>query len=148
MEYIGTLISSNAVSITPPDQTNLQELIHNGVNFKETNPILVIDMPSGGETVRDIKVHSTNVLEIEVTFTNEISRETSTIRGPPTSLPKQDFPKDKVSQIIVVIKNTTDDNHPEKVTLSIVACAEGITTTTSAGNPEFFTLLLTTTLIF
>ena len=148
MEYIGTLISSNAVSITPPEQTNLQDLIHNGVNFTETNPIIVCDIPLGGATIRDVEIHSTNVLEIEVTFTDEISRQTSTIRGSPTSLPKQNFPKDKVSEIIVVITNTTDDNYPEKVTLSIVACAEGITTATSAGNPVLFNLLLTAILIF
>ncbi|CAF3994162.1 unnamed protein product, partial [Rotaria sp. Silwood1] len=69
MEYIDTLIASNSVTTKPEDISNKEDFIKNGVNFADTNPIVVIDMPSEGVVVHDVKVPSNNVEEIMVSFT-------------------------------------------------------------------------------
>jgi hypothetical protein len=133
MELVGILISTNAVSTTPVDVSNKEDLIRKGVTFTDKNPIFVINLPNGGAIVRDVKLHSKNVLEVEIIFKTESSREFNPIRGTPTALPKHDFPAEKVDEIIIIIKKTTDGKPPQHVTLSIIACAEGTTTTTSSG---------------
>ena len=133
MELVGILISNNAITTTPVDLPNKEDLIRKGVNFTEKNPIFVVDIPKGGVIVRDIRLPSTNVLEIEVTLTTESGRRLEPIQGPPTSLPKNEFPTEKVGEIIIVVKNTTDGNAPQDVTLSMISCSEDFITTTLAS---------------
>ncbi len=134
MEYINTLIDTNSVKTVPTDISDKQDLITNGVDFTDKMPSFVIDVPNGGAIVRDIKLSSTNVEEIEVVFTTKSGRGTTPIRGAPTSLPTNQFPIEEVVEIVIKVKKTTDDQSPKHVTLSVIACAEGVTTTSSGIN--------------
>ena len=137
MELVGLLITNNAISGTSLDRVDKTDLIRKGVNLPEKNPVIVIDIPKGGAIVRDIRLPSKNLGEIEVIFTTESGRRLEPIRGPATALPKQIFPLEKVSEVILVVKATTDDNLPQGVTLSVIACAEDfIVTTTTTGIPS------------
>jgi hypothetical protein len=127
MEYINTLIATNAVRVTPKDIPNKEDLIKKGVDFTDKKPTFVIDIPTGGAIIRDIKVPSSNIREIEVIFKTESGVTTTPIRGAPTSLPTDKFPTDKVSEIIIRVIKTSDDKAPQDVTLSIIACAPGVT---------------------
>jgi hypothetical protein len=133
MEYINTLIATDSVETQPDDIKNKEDLITKGVDFSSTKPSFVIDVPNGGAIIRDIVVFSSNIDEIEVVFTTESSLESSPIRGAPTSLPTKEFPTEKVIEIVIKVKKTTDGNSPKDVTLSVIACAEGLTSTTRAG---------------
>lgn len=135
MEYIDTLISTNSVKILPNDITNKRDLISKGVDFTDKKPTIQIDLPNDGAVVRDIDVTSNNVAQIEVTFVTQQGRNVGPIEGGPTSLPTSEFPTEKVVQITVKIVKTKDNDAPEDVTLSVVACAEGKTTTVSPSNP-------------
>jgi hypothetical protein len=134
MEYINTLIATDSVKTQPDDITDKQDLIKKGVDFTYEKPSFIINLPNGGAIVRDIVVFSSNVDEIEVVFTTESRRGSSPIRGAPTSLPTKEFPTEKVTEIVIKVKKTTDNNGPKDVTLSVIACAEGVTTAVSAGN--------------
>ncbi len=144
MEFVSILIANNAISITPVDLSNKEDLIRKGVNFKENNPIFVIDIPKPGAVIRDIKLSSKNVLEIEVIFKTESGVELKPIQGTPTALPQNDFPTEKVREIIVIVKKTRDDEAPQNVTLSVIACAEDYITTTLIS--KWFRLMLFQTL--
>ena len=150
MEYIVSLIATNSVKTLPNDISNKSDLISKGVDFTDKNPTIKIDIPNDGAIVRDIDLTSNNVAQIEVIFIDAQDRQTSPIQGGPTSLPTSQFPKEKVTNIIINILKTTDDNAPEDVTLSVVACAEGKTTTLSPSNIfsiSFRVLLLKSILI-
>ncbi|CAF5138295.1 unnamed protein product, partial [Rotaria sp. Silwood1] len=81
MEYIDTLIASNSVTTKPEDIPNKEDFIRNGVNFVDTNPMVVIDMPSEGVVVHDVKVPSNNVEEIMVSFTTVSGDHIPPVRG-------------------------------------------------------------------
>ena len=134
MEYIDTLVSTDSIKTTPKDISDKEDLIKNGVDFTDKTPTFVIDVPKGGAIVRDIKLSSTNIDEIEVTFTTRSGQETTPIRGSPTLLPTDKFPTEKVVEIIIKVIKTTDNQSPKDVTLSVIACAEGTVTTTTTGN--------------
>jgi hypothetical protein len=133
MEYINTLIETDSVRSTPTDVLNKQDFVTKGVDFTDENPTIVIEIPSGGAVVRDVKVASSNIVEIEVIFTTESGHETSPVRGAPTSLPTDEFPTEQVSEIIIKVIKTSEDSAPEDVTLSVITCAEGTTSGTSEG---------------
>ena len=133
MEYINTLIATHSIETQPTPIPNKEDLITKGVDFTDTKPIFVIDIPEGGAIVRDIDVFSSNVAEIVVVFITESGRETTPIQGGPTSLPTTEFPTEKVSEIVIKVKETTDNSAPQDVTLSVIACAEGTTVATSQG---------------
>jgi hypothetical protein len=133
MEYINTLIETDSVRSTPTDVLNKQDFVTKGIDFTDENPTIVIEIPSGGTVVRDVKVASSNIVEIEVIFTTESGHETSPVRGAPTSLPTDEFPTEQVSEIIIKVIKTSDDSAPEDVTLSVITCAEGTTSGTSEG---------------
>ena len=140
MEYINTLVATNSVRTTPKDIPNKDDLIKKGVDFTDKNPTFVIDVPKGGAIIRDIKVPSSNIAQIEVTFTSESGDKVVKVTGAPTSLPKDEFPADKVGAIVIKVIKTTDGKAPEDVTLSIIACAEGVTTGTTGRPGEIFSL--------
>jgi hypothetical protein len=135
MEYIGTLIATDSVKTTPKDIPNKQDLISKGVDFTDNKPSFTIQVPKDGAIVRDIQVPSPNVAEIEVVFTTKSGRQTTPIKGAPTSLPNDEFPTEKVVKIVVTITKTSDNKPPKDVTLSVIACAEGTVTTTPTGRP-------------
>ncbi|CAF4193350.1 unnamed protein product, partial [Rotaria sp. Silwood2] len=130
MELVPILISTNAIITTPEDILNKNDLIHNGVNFTQMEPIFVIDMPKGGVIMRDLKLTSTNVIEIEATIMDVSGNEIGTIRDNPSNSLKAQLPTQLVGQIIIMIKQTIADNPPQSVTLSIIACEKILTTTT------------------
>ncbi len=134
MEYIQTLIETNAVQTYPTNIPNKQDLITNGVDFTERKPSLLIHLSNGGIIVRDIDMFSKNVAEIEVNFTTASGRETGSIHSAPTSLLPNQFPAEKVTEIKIRITKTSDGDAPQNVTLSVIACAEDTTSTTSQGN--------------
>ncbi|CAF1528646.1 unnamed protein product, partial [Adineta steineri] len=134
MEYIDKLIASNSVSIVSENIANKEDLINRGVDFVELNPIIVIDIPKNGAIVRDVKVTSTNGAAIVVTLTTVEGETLSPIRGNPTSLPNDKFPTELVAKIVIEILETTDNHSPKQVTLSVVACAPGVTVGTTEGN--------------
>ncbi|CAF3098835.1 unnamed protein product, partial [Rotaria sp. Silwood2] len=133
MEYIDKLIASNSVSIVSENIANKEDLINRGVDFVELNPIIVIDIPKNGAIVRDVKVTSTNGAAIVVTLTTVEGETLSPIRGNPTSLPNDKFPTELVAKIVIEILETTDNHSPKQVTLSVVACAPGVTVGTTEG---------------
>ena len=128
MEYINTLVATDSVRATPKDIPNKGDLISKGVDFTDKNPTLVIQLPKGGIIVRNVKLDACNVEEIEVVFTTESGDEEVVVRGAPTALPKEQFPREKVIEIVVKVTKTSDEKAPGDVTLSVIACAEGITT--------------------
>ena len=134
MEYINTLVEAGSVSTTPKDIPKKGDLISKGVDFTDNKPSFVIDVPNKGAIVRNVKVPSSNVAEIEVVFTKKSGGEPVRVRGAPTSLPTDKFPKGKVTKIVVNVIKTTDDKAPQDVTLSVIACAEASTTTKAPGN--------------
>jgi hypothetical protein len=136
MEYIDKLIASNSVSIVSENIANKEDLIKTGVDFVEQNPIIVIDIPKNGAIVRDVKVTSTNVARIVVTLTTVEGETLSPIRGNPTHLPKNEFPTEHVAKIVIEIVETTDNESPKEVTLSVVACAPGVTVGTTERTTE------------
>jgi len=140
IEYINTLIATDSVKTQPDDITNKQDLITNGVDFTSKKLSFIITVPNSGAIVRDIKVFSSNVAEIEVVFTTESGSQSSPIQGVPTSLPTNNFPAGKVTEIVIEVKETTDNNAPKDVTLSIIICAEGATTTISTGRRYTFSI--------
>jgi hypothetical protein len=140
MEYINTLIATDSVKTQPDDISNKEDLITKGVDFTSTQPSFIINIPKGGAIVRDIVVFSSNVDEIEVFFTTKSGLELSPIQGAPTSLPTKDFPTEKVTEILIKVKQTTDSKGPKDVTLSVIACAEGTTTTRSTGKASLLLL--------
>ena len=140
MEYINTLVATDSVRATPKDIPNKGDLISKGVDFTDKNPTLVIEVPKGGAIVRDIKVPSSNVDEIEVVFTTQYGDEKVVVRGAPTSLPKEQFPQGKVTEIVVKVTKTSDGKAPADVTLSVIACAEGITTGATTQGKTFYNM--------
>jgi len=133
IELIGTLIASNLVQTRPTDLPNKQNLQTTGVDFTSNSPSFEIDLPSTGAIVRNVKLSSKNVAEIEVIFVTASGLTTSPIRGSPVNFPTDNFPTEKVRNITVNIINTTDASFPQSVTLSIIVCGEDLTTTTTTG---------------
>jgi hypothetical protein len=133
MEYIGTLITSNAVSVVSEQINDVQDFVTKGVKFVDKTAIIVINVPTPGAIVRDVKVPSQNVAQISVTLTTDKGVTLTPITGKPTDLPKNQFPTEKVTKIVIEILQTTDNQSPKGVTLSVVACAPGITTGTTQG---------------
>ena len=147
MEYIQTLIDTDSVKTSPTDIPKKRDLINKGVDFTDRNPSFIIDIPKGGAIIRDLDVNSPNVEEVTVTFTTEDGKKVGTLRGAPASLPTEQFPKDRVSELVIKVTKTTDDRAPKDVTLSVIACAEGVTTTTTTGTtrPSYASSAETTT---
>ena len=133
MEYIQTLIDTDSVKTSPIDIPNKRDLVKEGVDFTDLTPSFIIDVPKGGAIIRDLDLTSSNVAEITVTFTTESGEKVGPMRGAPTALPREEFPKDKVDEIVIKVTKTTDYRAPQDVILSVTACAEGTTTTTAAG---------------
>lgn len=133
MEYINTLVVTNSLKTTPTDVPNKNDLIKNGVNFRDKNPSIVITLPTGGATIRNVKLQSDNVVEVEITSTIESGHKTPPLRGAPGSFAARQFPAEKVSEIVLKVIETIDGDEPQDVTLSVIACAEGLTVSPSAG---------------
>ncbi|CAF3340323.1 unnamed protein product, partial [Rotaria sp. Silwood2] len=133
MEYIETLIGSNAVTTSPEDISNKNDLISRGVDFVDKNPRIIINIPKDGAIIRDIKVPSANLNEVTVIFTTILGVVVGPILGSPTSLPADEFPTERVAKIIIDLTSTMQDSPPKGVTLSIVACAPGTTTAMTEG---------------
>ena len=129
MEYIDTLISKNAIEITPKDIPNKQDFIKKGVDFKSKKPIVIVNIPKGGAIIRDIKIRSKNIKMIEIVFTSKYGRESKPIRSAPESVPTDRFPRGKVSRIVIRVVETVNEERPKDVTLSVKACAEGVSST-------------------
>jgi hypothetical protein len=127
MEYIETLIDNNGVSIVGDKTHDVKNLIETGVDFTETSPSIVVHIPGDGALIQDIKVRSSNILEIVVSFTTVSGTPTASVRGEPTNLPKSEFPDEKVRTILIEVVQTVHDKAPKGVTLSVVACAPGTT---------------------
>ena len=132
-EVIETLVTSNLIQTRPTDLSNKQDLISKGLSFNSNSPSIEIDLPKRGAIVRDVKLPSKNIAEIEIIFVIESGLKTSPIRGSPTGLPSEKFPTEKVRDIIINIIRTTDGNAPEDVTLSVIVCGEDLPSTTTTG---------------
>lgn len=131
-EVIDILVASKLITIRPGDSSNIQDLISKGVDFKSKSPSIEIDLPNRGAIVRDVKIHSKNVAEIEVVFIVESGNKLPAIRGAPTALPTGQFPTEKVLDIIINIIKTTDNDAPQDVTLCVIVCGEDLSSTTAA----------------
>jgi hypothetical protein len=132
-ELVETLIALNLIQTRPVDLPNKRDLIGKGLDFNNSSPSFEIDLPKRGAIVRDIKLPSKNVAEIEVIFITESGRKTTPISGAPTALPTENFPTEKVLDIIINIIRTTDGNLPQDVQLSVIVCGEDLPSTTSGG---------------
>ncbi|CAF4197655.1 unnamed protein product, partial [Rotaria magnacalcarata] len=142
MEYIDSLIATGSVKSISEHIPNIADLMSNGVDFTDKNAVIVIDIPNDGMIIRDVKLPSNNIAEIMLTFTSVIGVALIPLRGNPTALPSHSFPNDKISNMVIQILETIDNNPPTAVTLSIVACAPGITKSKTQGT-RTYTLLPT-----
>ena len=142
MEFIDTLIATNSLHTTPHDVPNKKHLIAKGVDFIDTNPVFLIDVPEGGAIIRNIKLSSKNVIRVEITFTTPSGRKISLISDSPTAIRRNQFPTEKVTTIVVKVIKTTNGDAPRDVTLSVIACAEGTTTVTSPGKKVVYSFNL------
>ena len=127
IDYIESLIATNAVRIRPNDQVNKQDLITEGLDFTDNTPTVKIDLPDGGLIIRDVKIPSLNIINVEIVFVPESGAATKSIKGKPTSLPIDEIPTERIGEIIIKIDQTSDGGSPKQVTLSILACAETFT---------------------
>lgn len=134
MEYIDTLVASKVISTVTEDIPNKEDFIRKGVDFHGTNPIIVIDIPEDGAIIRDVALPSNNIERIRVTLTTVSDITLPAIEGAPTDLPSDQFPTEKIDVILIEILSTFDNKAPRGVTISVVACAPGITTSTTKGN--------------
>lgn len=134
MEYIDTLINSNAVTTVSEYIRNMEDFINKGVNFIQRHPVILVLIPEEGAIIRDVVVVSENVAEIRVTLTTVSGVTLSPIEGQPMNLPTDHFTTDEIAKIIIEFIDTSDKKSPRGVTLSVVACAPGVKTTTTEGN--------------
>ncbi|CAF1509472.1 unnamed protein product, partial [Rotaria sordida] len=93
---------------------------------------------AGSTTAGEVKTtseveESTQGTTREVVETTVEGNTLSPIRGNPTSLPNDKFPTELVAKIVIEILETTDNHSPKQVTLSVVACAPGVTVGTTEG---------------
>jgi hypothetical protein len=132
MELMETLLSLSGITTQPYDIPNKQDLISHGVDFTDAHPTLIVKLPTDGAVINNIYIGSLNVVDVELIFTRKADGETTRVEGKADSLPKDQFPHDKVSQIVINVLNTTGNTSPKTVTLSVIGCAEG-STTVSAG---------------
>ncbi len=128
-EYIEALVSTNAIRIRPNDEFDKQDLITNGLDITDETSTFKIDLPAGGLIIRDVKISSLNIIKVEIVFIPESGAEPKTIQGIPTSLPIDEFPTDRISQIIIKILQISGGSSLEQVKLSIIACEETSVTT-------------------
>jgi hypothetical protein len=128
VELITTLVAANLIKITP-NISRIEDLAGIGLDFVEDTPIFEIELPYGGVVVRDLQLPSANVLTVEVSFFPLSGGLPKQIRGSPTSLPKSDFPSEKLRKIIIKVLNTNDNQCPRRVKLSVIVCNETPSTT-------------------
>jgi hypothetical protein len=128
-DYIETLISTNSIRIRPNDASDKQDLITKGLDLTDEQPSFKIDLPEGGLIVRDVKISSLNIIKVEIVFITESGTDTKTIQGMPTSLPTNEFPIERIGEILIKVLETTSSESPKQVKLSVIACAETSTTT-------------------
>jgi hypothetical protein len=121
------------IQTRPTDLTNKQDLQTTGVDFSSNSPSFEINLPSTGAIVRNVKLSSKNIAEIEVIFVTASGLTTSPIQGSPIDFPTVNFPTEKVHNITINIIKTTDGGVPQSVTLSIIVCGEDLATTTTTG---------------
>jgi hypothetical protein len=131
-EYIETLLSTNSISIKPDNTLNKQDLVTNGLDFADTNPSFIINLPEGGLIIRGVTLPSLNILTVQIVFQPELGTNSTTLQGPPTSLPVNEFPTEKIGQIIINVIETLNGTSPSQVTLSVTVCSEPSTTTSSS----------------
>jgi hypothetical protein len=131
-EYIETLLSTNSITISPDNTLNKQDLVTNGLNFADTNPSFIIDLPEGGLIIRGVTLPSLNILTVQIVFQPESGTNSTTLQGSPTSLPVNEFPTEKIGQIIINVIETLNGTSPSQVTLSVTVCSEPSTTTSSS----------------
>ena len=129
IELIETLVTANLIQITP-NVAGKKDLIKTGIDFEELQPEFVVKLPNGGSVIRDVKLPSTNVVKIEVTFVPVSGGSSKVIRGSPTSLPNNDIPSEEVESIIIKVVKTSNGEGPRRVRLSVIVCSETSTTTT------------------
>ncbi|CAF1508868.1 unnamed protein product, partial [Adineta steineri] len=130
IEYIDTLITSNAIQTKPTQVSNIKDFHTQGCDFTDKKPTIVLKFPASSATIQNVKVLATNVKQIEVVFTTESGSHTAPIRGSPANLPTDKFPTDKVVEVTITITETSDSGAPKSVRVSIIACAPGVTPST------------------
>ena len=133
IELIKTLVAANLIDVSP-NVTRKEDLISKGVNFTEDSVSFVIRLPGDGAVVRDVKLASSNVVKIEVTFILSVSGTRKVIRGSPTALPENEFPTEEVQSIIIKVIKTSDDLCARNVRLSVIVCSESLTTSTKVSS--------------
>ncbi len=130
-EYIDALVFANAIRIRPNTDVNTQDLITKGLDIADEKSTFKIDLPEGGLLLRDVKLSSLNIEKVEMILMPESGTDSTTIQGVPTSLPVNEFPSERIGEIIIKVLQTSDNNSLKQVKLSIIACEEATTTTTS-----------------
>ncbi|CAF4746498.1 unnamed protein product, partial [Rotaria socialis] len=125
MELIGILISTNAIIVTPEDISNKEDLIRNSVTFTQHKPIFVIELPNAGMIIRDLRLDSINVHQINAIFIGQSGEQLVELKSNPNNLQKDQLPTEKVKQIILTLAETKGEKPPAGVTLSIIACDGG-----------------------
>ena len=133
MEYIDTLVASNSLKTGPTDISNKEDLITKGVDFADRAVYFDIDIPEGGAIIRDFKVFSNNVVQIEIIFQAETGGKLYWVNGAPEALPISEFPTERIGSVTITIVRTQNNEAPQDVTLSVIACADAATPGTTPG---------------
>lgn len=122
IDFINALIVRKGIHIDGALPANIGDFLKNGVTFTETNSTIELEIPNGGATVYDIKLSSSNVVEIEVVCSSVTNFVTAPIRGSPLSLPSEQFLKERTARCTIKNFKTTDGLPPADVTLSVLVC--------------------------
>jgi hypothetical protein len=133
VELIQTLVSAQLIQITP-NVSNIEDVISVGIDFSDLGAQFDIELLDDGAVVHDLKLPSLNVVQVEVVFILVSGGSSAPILGAPTSLPKNEFPADKVRKISVKVLATSDGQFPKGVRLSVIVCSESSSTVTKTSS--------------
>jgi hypothetical protein len=132
IEYIETLVSTKAIRIRPYDTPNKQDLITNGLDITYATPTFQINFPEGGLIIRDVKLSSLNIIKVQIVFVPDLGEDSTLIEGSATALPLNEFPTERIGEIIIKVIETTNGTSLSRVTLSVKVCGQEATTTSAS----------------
>jgi hypothetical protein len=136
IEYIETLVSTNAIRIRPYDSPSKQDLVTNGLNIAYATPVFQVNLPEGGLIIRDVKLPSLNIVKVQIVFVPDLGTPSTSIEGSPTALPLNEFPTESIGEIIIKVIETVNGTSPSQVTLSVKACGQEPTTRSASKHPD------------
>lgn len=124
IEMIPALILSDSTLLNELTATDSNSLMDDGLNCTIKDSHITVPIPNHKAIVRDIQVHSDNIVKLEVVFYLVSGFVTAPFTGSPTDLPKEQFPQEAVNYFTMNVLETSDDQPPRNVKLSITVCSD------------------------